>query len=595
MSRGFTEDQIQQVMDGNDIVEIISQYVTLKKSGSQFMGRCPFHNEKTGSLSVSAEKQLYHCFGCGAGGNTITFIMNIENLNFVEAVKYLAQRANIHLPDPDEHDDVQSRKKEIAYRIHKDAAIYYYKNLIKNIEAQKYLYSRGINEKTIKGFALGFASNSYDGLYKFLSSKGYDKVSMVDSGLIVKGKNNENYYDRFRDRIIFPIVSVSGRVVGFGGRLLKKSEKYPKYLNSSESMIFNKGSQLYGLNVAKNKIRDGRIIAVEGYMDVISMHQNGVDNAVASLGTALTTNQGKLLKRYVEEVVLCYDGDEAGIRAMVKGIEVLEDLGLRVKILRLENDLDPDDYMKLHGKESFLNLVNNSLTTVDFKIQLLEEKYDLDKTDQKIRFVKDVTDVFKKIKSPVDREFNIMNFCNKMSLDPSVIYRELGKIDDKVDFIKTESKKSRSENRPKSAFQRAQENLIRCMFSDRNVAEYLKKQFKVSDFDDEILRKAAEYIFTALEEDQRLDTAIFISKLKTKEEIEEATDLLMSDDSIEEVDLDDWVKTVKMFNIKRSISSMQKKMNDFNLNEKELNELYYKIVEKKQELETLQNSGRDIL
>jgi DNA primase len=596
MGRGYTEEQIQQVVEANDIVDVISQYVTLKKSGSQYMGRCPFHNEKTPSFSVSAEKQLYHCFGCGAGGNLITFVMNMENLNFIDAIKHLSQIANIYLPDPKAENDAESIKRERQYKLHREAALYFHKMLIKDIPAQRYLFSRGIQEETIKKFALGYSTSKFDGLFKHLSYRGYTRQEMLDSGLVLASKRDDGCYDRFRSRIMFPIVTVTGRVIGFGGRLTEKSEKYPKYLNSPENAIFTKGNHLYGLNIAKNNIKDGKIIAVEGYMDVISLHQAGVKNAVASLGTALTKGQGRLIKRYVDEVVLCYDGDEAGQRAMIRGIEVLDGLDLSIKVLRLPAGKDPDDFIKKEGLKAFSKAVDESTTTVEYKLDKLAENYDLNQTDQKIRFIKEATSVFKDINNEIDRQLHLKKFAEKMQVEPGAIVREMknkaGTSNKSNDIEKPREVKKTKKN----SGIKAQEMLLNLLFGDIKKAKIIFDNIDMTDFKPGLLKKTAEYAYEAVKNDKLPDAARYISSLEDERQVKYLTWLLMSELDKEDDDKEtmyNCINTVKIFHIKDEISKLQEQMNNFSLNEEELNEIYCKIVDKKREIENIHYKGRE--
>ncbi len=596
MGRGYTEEQIQQVVEANNIIDVISQYVTLKKSGSQHMGRCPFHNEKTPSFSVSAEKQLYHCFGCGAGGNLITFVMDMENLSFIDTIKHLAQRANIYLPDPSAENDAESIKRERQYKLHKDAALYFHKMLIKNLPAQRYLFSRGIQEETIKGFALGYSTSEFDGLYKFLADKGYASEEMIESGLVLKSNRNNGYYDRFRSRIMFPIITVTGRVIGFGGRLTEKSDKYPKYLNSPENTIFTKGSHLYGLNIAKNNIVGGKIIAVEGYMDVISLHQAGVKNVVASLGTALTKGQGRLIKRYVDEVVLCYDGDEAGQRAMVRGIQVLEGLDLTIKVLRLPLGEDPDDFIKKEGLEAFKEALDKAVTTVEYRLDKLAENYDLNKTDQKIRFIKEASNIFKDMTDEIERELHLKKFAVKMGVEPGAIVREMKNRPEPKRRSDYQEKPKDIKKIKKNSGIKAQEKLLSILYSDFKKAKKIISNIDADSFRPDLLKKTADFAYESVRNGKVPDAARLISKLEDDRQIKYLSSLLMAAEDAEE-NLDDTIinciSTVKVFNIKEEISRLQEQMNDFSLNEEELNEIYCKIVDKKREIENLQHKGRE--
>jgi DNA primase len=419
---------------------------------------------------------------------------------------------------------------------------------------------------------------------------------MLDSGLVLASKRDDGCYDRFRSRIMFPIVTVTGRVIGFGGRLTEKSEKYPKYLNSPENAIFTKGNHLYGLNIAKNNIKDGKIIAVEGYMDVISLHQAGVKNAVASLGTALTKGQGRLIKRYVDEVVLCYDGDEAGQRAMIRGIEVLDGLDLSIKVLRLPAGKDPDDFIKKEGLKAFSKAVDESTTTVEYKLDKLAENYDLNQTDQKIRFIKEAASVFKDINNEIDRQLHLKKFAEKMQVEPGAIVREMknkaGTSNKSNDIEKPREVKKTKKN----SGIKAQEMLLNLLFGDIKKAKIIFDNIDMTDFKPGLLKKTAEYAYEAVKNDKLPDAARYISSLEDERQVKYLTWLLMSELDKEDDDKEtmyNCINTVKIFHIKDEISKLQEQMNNFSLNEEELNEIYCKIVDKKREIENIHYKGRE--
>lgn len=595
MSKGYTEEQIQRVLDGNDIVEVISQYVPLKKSGNQYMGRCPFHHEKTPSFSVSGEKQLYHCFGCGAGGDLITFVRNIENLSFVEGIQYLADRANIPLPEAGDFNDEESKKRDALYRMHKDAARFFYKNRKGNAKANEYLRSRGIEEETIRQFALGYAGTDYTGLYNFLKSRGYRDEDMKDSGLVLPDKRRSGYRDRFIDRIMFPIVSVAKNVTGFGGRLLEKNDRLPKYLNSAETMIFHKGHQLYGLNLAKTNIQDGRLIAVEGYMDVISLYQGGIRNVVASLGTALTEGQGRLMKRYVEEVVLCYDGDAAGVRATLRGIQVLEGIDLRVKVMKLKNKMDPDDFIRQEGREAFQELADNAFSAVEFQIGLLEEDVDMGRSDEKIRFVTDAAKILKEIKNPIEQEMQVRQFAQRMQIEPGVLFREVENQDVAKVIIPEKQESQGNGSVRKQAHREAQELLIGWLYTDLETGKEIASKLRLEHFQKGIYRDAVAYAYRQLESGALPSASAYIGSLASQEQRNLLSKMLMESDAPSEGAVSACFRTMEMTYVKRHIASLQKKMEDFNLNEVEFNRLYCEMVDKKKELEQMQSMGRENL
>lgn len=595
MAKGYTEEQIQQVLEGNDIIDVVAQYVPLKKNGHRYVGRCPFHNEKTPSFSVSADKQLYYCFGCGAGGDVITFVRNLENLTFVESVQHLAERANISLPDGNHFDDEESRKRDSMYRLHKDAARFYYKQRLVSPKAQDYLRIRGIDEETAKLFGLGYANSSDSGLYNYLRKKGYQDWELSDSGLVFKNQNGNGYRDRFRDRIMFPIVSVAKNVTGFGGRLLEKSDRYPKYLNSSDSLIFHKGSQLYGLNLAKTNLQDGRLIAVEGYMDVISLYQSGIKNVVASLGTALTEGQGRLMKRYVEEVVLCYDGDAAGIKAALRGIQVLEGTELRVKVMKLKDNMDPDDFVRKEGTEAFLNLVEHAMSTVDFRIDLLKKDVDLQRNEEKIRFVLEATKVLNEIKNSVEQEIQVHQFAKEMSIDPGVIFKEMKKMAVPESGAPATIISGGSPMERKNVQTEAQEILIGWLFSEDEPGKKLNAKIKPEHFQKGLFRDAARFALESVKSGKKPSSVGFLGTLERDEDRQRMSKVFMEGTPLGDDELEPCMRAMEVSYIKRYIANLQKKMRDFNLSQEEFNRFYCDLVEKKKDLEQLQSTGRENL
>jgi DNA primase len=382
----YPEEIIEEIRVNNDIVELAQEYVKLERKGKDYFGLCPFHKEKTPSFSVVPSKQIFYCFGCGKGGNVIQLVMYAENLDFIEALKLLADRARISLPE--NSGSLQTEKvrlKDTVLRVNKEAAKFFFSSLKsdKGKSARAYLERRGIKEKTAIRFGIGFSCGDWDSLFKYLLSKGFNEESIAASGLVSKKKTG-GYYDRFRDRIMFPISDLRGNIIGFGGRVLDGSQ--PKYLNSPETIIFNKRKNLYGLNYAK---RSGlkKLIVVEGYMDVISLHQSGIINAVASLGTALTQTQGRLLNKYAEEIIISFDSDTAGQAAAMRGIDILGDMGANVKVLSIPDRKDPDEYVRNNGPKAFERLLDSAQTLLEYKIAKLKGQIDTASTEGQIQFL----------------------------------------------------------------------------------------------------------------------------------------------------------------------------------------------------------------
>ena len=377
----YSDELIEEVRMKNDIVDVISGYVRLQKKGSSYFGLCPFHNEKSPSFSVSRQKQMYYCFGCGAGGNVFTFLMEYENLTFVEAVQMLADRAGVELPKMEYSKEAKERAdlKSILLEINKAAAQYYYVQL-KSEQGRvgyTYLKNRGLSDDTIKAFGLGFSNKSNQDLYQYLKSKGYREEHIRQAGLISTDERN-GVYDKFWNRVMFPIMDVNSRVIGFGGRVMGDAK--PKYLNSPETPVFDKSHNLYGLNRARSS-KKPYFLLCEGYMDVIALHQAGFTNAVASLGTALTPGHATLIKRYVQEVYLTYDSDEAGTRAALRGVPILRAAGISAKVIRMDPYKDPDEFIKNLGAEEFERRIGNARNGFLFGLEVLQKEYDMESPD----------------------------------------------------------------------------------------------------------------------------------------------------------------------------------------------------------------------
>jgi DNA primase len=414
----ISEEIIQKIKEENDIVDIISENVRLKRAGRNYMGLCPFHNEKTPSFSVSPDRQIFKCFGCGEAGDVITFLMKLKNLSFFEACIYLAERANIEIDASNNQSKSQKDKFERLYRLNVESARFFFNNLKVDETAKSYFLRRGIDEKTIKKFGLGYSLDSWNGLLKFLKSKGYSELDMLSLGLIVKSAKG-NFYDRFRNRVIFPVFNYKGKVIGFGGRVLDDSK--PKYLNSPETILFKKGTNLYGLNFAIKNNNNNMFIIVEGYMDCISLHQYGITNVVASLGTAFTVNQAKLLKRYAQKIIIAYDADSAGQAATLRGLEILRNEGFDVNVLTVPEGKDPDEFIKNNGKGAFLKLIDESISLIEYRIKKAAEGIDFNKREMLIQYVKKVTSIIADL-DPVEKDVYIKKISEETGIKEKAIY-----------------------------------------------------------------------------------------------------------------------------------------------------------------------------
>lgn len=390
------EEIIEQIKDNTDIVEIIQEKVNLKRTGSNYTGLCPFHSEKTPSFSVSQTKQIYKCFGCGEGGNVFTFLMKTQNLGFEEVVRTLAGRAGIEIPEENQEQADARLARETLENMNRSAARFFFDHLRRNQKGREYFLNRGITAETMTRFGLGFAPDSWDSLYRHLMSKGYSDADIKSSGLM-SGMERGKCYDRFRNRLMFPVFDYRGRITGFGARVLDDSK--PKYLNSPETILFHKGTNLYGLNFFLKNMRkeDDTLLIVEGYMDCIALHQAGIHQAVAALGTALTPIQARLIKRFVKKVITSFDADAAGQTATLRGLEILGQEGFDVRILQIPDGKDPDDYIRDHGREAFIKLMDNALSLTEFQIKQAGEGLDLKREEDKIAYFRNLEPVLENL------------------------------------------------------------------------------------------------------------------------------------------------------------------------------------------------------
>lgn len=421
----YSDELLDEIKSKNDIIDIVSQYVVLKRSGRNYMGLCPFHKEKSPSFCVSPDKQIFHCFGCGVGGNVIHFIGKIENLNFIESLELLANRAGIELPKSGNvEDDRISRLKSRVYELNKCAAEFYHQNLYKPTAkpAQEYVKKRRLDNRTLKAFKIGY-SGRFNELYTELHSKGFTEEEILASCLVNKNQDGK-FIDRFRNRLMFPIFDARDRVIAFGGRVLDDSK--PKYINSPEDIVYSKGRHLFAYNLAK-KNNPKTIIIVEGYMDAVSLHQRGISNAVASLGTALTEAQGRLLRRSCEKVVIGYDADGAGQAATLRGLEILQNLGCDIRILQIEGAKDPDEFVVKYGPERFQKHVDSAISLVEFKVKMLKRQLNLENVNDKIKFLNEVANILSKIENNMEREVYIDKISLEYKVSKEAIYAEVNK------------------------------------------------------------------------------------------------------------------------------------------------------------------------
>ena len=502
----YSEEILNEVRQANDIVDVISQYVHLKRSGRNYFGLCPFHNEKSPSFSVSPDKQIFHCFGCGVGGNVITFVSQIEGLNFVETVQMLAERANIQLPTLQNNGDTQREiLKDKVYKVNEFTAEYYHQNLYKPQAktAQEYVKKRQLTNETLKSFRIGF-SGKFDELYQELKKQGFQEQEILESGLVNKNERGQ-YIDRYRNRLMFPICDARGRVIAFGGRVLDDSK--PKYINSPENVVYSKGRNLFGLNVAK-KGDTKKLLIVEGYMDVISLHQRGITNVVAPLGTALTEQQGWLLRKNSEQIILSFDSDDAGIKAKLRAIDILQKMGCDLRVIQLEGAKDPDEYIVKYGNMRFQNAVDKAFSVVEFKVKILKKELNLENTNDKIKFLNEIAKLISKVDNTIEREVYIEKIAKEYDISKEAIYAEVNKLtykNDKSEKILEKAKPvithKKVETKEVSESIRRRENTIISILltGDLSIFEIIKQNIKPKDFQDEINQEIAKKLYEEFE------------------------------------------------------------------------------------------------
>ena len=548
----YSEEILNEVRQSNDIVDVISQYVHLKRSGRNFFGLCPFHNEKSPSFSVSPDKQIFHCFGCGVGGNVITFVSQIEGLNFVETVQMLAERANIQLPTLQNNGDTQREiLKDKVYKVNEFTAEYYHQNLYKPQAkmAQEYVKKRQLTNETLKSFRIGF-SGKFDELYQELKKQGFQEQEILESGLVNKNERGQ-YIDRYRNRLMFPICDARGRVIAFGGRVLDDSK--PKYINSPENVVYSKGRHLFGLNVAK-KGDTKKLLIVEGYMDVISLHQRGITNVVAPLGTALTEQQGWLLRKNSEQIILSFDSDDAGIKAKLRAIDILQNMGCDLRVIQLEGAKDPDEYILKYGNIRFQNAVDKAFSVVEFKVKILKKELNLDNTNDKIKFLNEIAKLISKVDNTMEREVYIEKIAKEYDISKEAIYAEVNKLtykNDKSEKILEKvkpvitHKKVETKEVPQ-AIKRRENTIISILLSgDLSIFEIIKQNIKPEDFQDKINHEIAKKLYEEFEKGNSNINGI-IDTLE-QEQQNQITMIMAEDYEIEDLEkaIDDIIQAYK--------------------------------------------------
>lgn len=523
----YSDELLNEIFSQNDIVDYVSQYVKLKKNGRDYTGLCPFHKEKSPSFHVNQDKQLFHCFGCGIGGNLVQFVMKSEGLDFLEALKLMADRAGIILPDEDAAaDDKTYQLKKKIYAINKLTAKFYYDTLVKEEcgkDGLDYFVKRGITSKTIIRYGLGYAPDKFDYLKQYLNSQGYKDGELLEAGVCVS--KNGKVYDKFRGRVIFPIIDLRGNVIAFGGRIINPAEKDgykpPKYLNSSDTPVFNKGKNLFSLNLAK-KASEARCILCEGYMDVISVFQSGVENITATLGTALTENQAKLLMKYTNEIVLCYDSDEAGQAATKRAISIINSVGGRCRVMRLKDAKDPDEYISKYGIDLFKKAIKDASPSTEYLLGEIRSKYNTDNPDGKIMFVQEAAEILSKVPNAIEIDAYIKRVSDETEISKDAIYAELKKTkaQDKISSgaprtVKISQRKAETDKNSKLIG--AEKRLISLIIDNKKNYQKIKDEFSPEDFSTDILSRLAEKIYKAYESNDVIEPAIIINAFQNEE------------------------------------------------------------------------------
>ncbi len=499
----INDNVLDEIRDRADIVDLIGEYVDLKRSGSNYMGLCPFHSEKTPSFSVSPSKSIFKCFGCGVGGDVITFIMKRENLNFPEAVEFLAEKYNVRLSEYKDENKEARDKRNRLYDINREAAMHFLNNLSSSPKAQKYLRDRGLSDKTIRAYGLGYSKDSWTDLYDHLTKLGYKEEELLDLNLISKSKNG-NYIDRFRDRVMFPIINRNNKVIAFGARGFGDAK--PKYLNSRETPIFHKGSNLFNMNIISRESSRQRIILVEGYMDVISLYNSGINYSIASLGTSLTEDQAAIIKKMAKDIYICYDSDKAGINATSRAIDIFLSKSCKPKIIELEGGLDPDDFIKKYGMEGFENKIKSAISYIDFKIKILRENFNLEEAEGLSNFTLESAKILSSIKNPIERDIFVKEFSKKYNISYKAIENYINYLNrNKINSEKKEKfKLKKNTNVVKSTKTRAQEELLSYSLLDNDIYDYIKNKIQVFYFTNAMTRASFEEIPKMFEEEMEV-------------------------------------------------------------------------------------------
>lgn len=589
----INDNVLNEIRDRADIVDLIGEYVDLKRSGSNYMGLCPFHSEKTPSFSVSPSKSIFKCFGCGVGGDVITFVMKRENLSFPEAVEFLADKYNVRLEVYKDENKEAREKRNRLYEINREAGLHFLKNYEASQKTQLYLKNRMLSDKTIRSYGIGYSKDSWTDLYDHLTKMGYREDELLELNLISKSKNG-NYIDRFRDRVMFPIINRNNRIIGFGARAFGDAK--PKYLNSRETPIFHKGSNVFNINIISRESSRERIILVEGYMDVISLYNSGINYSVASLGTSLTIDQANIIKKMARDIYICYDSDSAGINATSRAIDIFLQASVKPKIIELEGGLDPDDFIKKYGVEGFENKIKSAISYIEFKIKKLKENFNLEDSEGLSNFTIESSKILSSIKNPIERDIFVKNFSRKYNISYTAIENYINYLNrNKLKETKREKfKVKKNTNVVKSNKARAQEELLSYSLLDNDIYKYIRNKIEVFYFTNAMTRAVFEEIPRLYEEE--MEVRDFLSLLESnrlidKEFVENILSII-NDIHVNDKIVDELINTIegnylrdRKNKILENIEKLQGEENKNLLLEalKELQEINLKLNELKEE------------
>lgn len=590
----YSDEILNGVRENNDIVEVISQYVHLKRSGRNYFGLCPFHNEKSPSFSVSPDKQIFHCFGCGVGGNVFTFISKIEGIGFKEAIENLADRARIALPKSENNED--SKREELkskVYKVNNFTAEYYHKRLYKpeSKAGQEYVKQRKLTTETLESYNLGFSGN-YDELYKVLKKEGFNDEEILESGLVKKNEHGQ-YVDFYRDRFMIPILDVRNRVIAFGGRVLGDAKRF-KYLNSPENIVYSKGKHLFGLNVAK-KYDHKKLLIVEGYMDAISLHQRGITNVVAALGTALTTNQGWLLRRNAEQVILGFDADGAGQNAIMRAMEVMQNMGCDMRVLQMTGAKDPDEFIIKYGSARFQKLMNEAISLLEFKVKVLEQNLDLEVASDKVKFLNEIAKLIAKIDNSIEQEIYIEKLASGYNISKEAIFGQVNKLQyssksqtnnlEKSKPVIIHKREEKVDNNISEEIIKRENTIISILINNPEYFKKIKENMKIEDFKYDLNIKIVKELYQELEKEDN-NISLVLDKIEDEEIKNHLTAIMAEDYGITDNSkaIEDILKKYEREKLEKrrdeliALSSAEKDSEKRKELGKELNEVILKLV-----------------